>query len=174
MGLDFRGIRVRLQERLERLRVRVVLALLNLMRLIIVKLSPKDQKEKFVAEWETHDQKLGEKWESLHRGALHQSVGLALSQWAGMEELLIGITGLLLRTSEFWKVGTIMYSIASFPVWLGIIDDLFLLEPRYITLKPRWNKLNNRLRGLRRQGIDWHIIRYILEIRRPPRQVTLH
>lgn len=66
-----------------------------------------------------------------------------------MEELLIGITGLLLRTSEFWKVGTIMYSIVSFPVWLGIIDDLFLLEPRYITLKPKWNKLSNRLRGLK-------------------------
>jgi hypothetical protein len=149
MGLDFCGIRGRLQERLERRRVRVVFALLNLMRLIIVKLGPKDQKEKFAAEWATHDQKTGEKWEALHRKALHELVGLALSQWAGMEELLIGITGLLLRTSEFWKVGTIMYSIVSFPVWLGIIDDLFLLEPRYITLKPKWNKLSNRLRGLK-------------------------
>ena|SRR3984893_6979825 len=76
-------------------------------------------------------------------------VGLALSQWAGMEELLIGIAGLLLRTSEFWKVGTITYSIVSFPVWLSVIDDLFLLEPRYIALKPKWNKLSHRLRGLK-------------------------
>ena len=42
-----------------------------------------------------------------------------------------------------------MYSIVSFPVWLGIIDELFSQEPLYSTLKPKWNKINGRLRGLK-------------------------
>jgi hypothetical protein len=145
MGIDFRGIRRHLQRRLERLRVRAALALLNLIKAIVVKLGSQDQKKEFAAEWETHDQETGEKWKSVHRQALFTNVGQALSQWAGMEDLLIGICCLLLRTHEATKVGIILYSIANHPTWLSIIGQLFSQEPRYIILKPRWNKLSERL-----------------------------
>jgi hypothetical protein len=162
MRIDFRGIRMRLQSRLELSRLRATLALLNLTRTASVKLGSQAQKEKFAAEWETQDQEAGEKWKLLHRRALYASVGQALCHWAEMEELLVAIASLLLRTQEFSKVGTIMYSIVSFPVWLSIIDDLFLLEPRYITLKPRWDKLNSRLMGLKttRDRLAHHTIHY--------------
>src|ERR1700730_18778797 len=136
---------MRLQLRLERLRLRASLALLNLLRPIAVKLGSQDQKKEFATEWETHDQDMGEKWRSVHRQALFTNVGLALSQWAGMEDLLVGISCLLLRTHEATKVGIMLYSIANPPTWLSIIGELFSQEPRYITLKPRWNKLSERL-----------------------------
>jgi hypothetical protein len=81
---------------------------------------------------------------------------------AGMEDLLIAITCLLLRTHDANKVGTVMYSIISFPVWLNIIDDLFLQEPLYSSLKPKWNKINNRLKGTReiRDRLAHHTIYY--------------
>jgi hypothetical protein len=161
MGLDFRGIYMRLRLRLERLRLRAALALLNLLQAAAVKLGSQGQKEKFSAEWETHNQEAGAKWKSLHRQALFMNVGLALSQWAGMEDLLVGIASLLLRTHEGAKVGTIMYS-TNFNPWLGIIEDLFSQEPRYITLKPKWNKLSGRLRGLKetRDRLAHHTIYY--------------
>jgi hypothetical protein len=135
--------------RLERLRMRAALALLQLLRPLVVKLGSPAQQKEFAAEWETHDQETDEKWRSVHRQALFANVGLALSQWAGMEELLVGITSLLLRTHEANKVGIILYSIVTFNVWLGIIEELFSLEPRFITLKPKWGKLKGRLSGLK-------------------------
>jgi hypothetical protein len=146
MGLDFRGIRMRLQLRLERLRLRASPAVLHMLAPIIVKLGSQDQKEKFSAEWAAHDQDVGEKWRSVHRQALFTNVGLALSQWAGMEDLLVGIASLLLRTHEGKKVGIILYSIANFGTWLGIIGELFSHEPLYRPLKPKWNKISGRLR----------------------------
>jgi hypothetical protein len=145
MGIDFRGILSRLQQRLERPRLRAALALLNLIRPIVVKLGSQDQREQFAAEWAAHDQEIGEKWRSVHRQALFTNVGLALSQWAGMEDLLVGISCLLLRTHEATKVGIILYSIANHHTWLNIIGELFSQEPRYITLRPRWNKISERL-----------------------------
>jgi hypothetical protein len=162
MGIDFSGIRVRLQLQLERLRLRASLALLNLMRPIVIKLGSQDQKREFVAQWETLDQEMGEKWKSVHRQALFANVGLALSQWAGMEDLLVGIASLLLRTHEGAKVGIILYSIVNFNTWLDIIGELFSQEPRYTTLKPRWNKIRERLRGLKdiRDRLAHHTIYY--------------
>lgn len=149
MGIDFRGLRQRLQLRLERLRTRAALALLQLLRPLVVKLGSPAQQTVFAAEWATHDQEIGDKWIAVHRQALFANVGLALSQSAGMEELLIGIVCLLLRTHDAQKVGTIMYSIISFPVWLRIITELFSQEPRYKTLAPRWRKMQTRLQGLK-------------------------
>jgi hypothetical protein len=162
MGIDFGGIRVRLQVRLERLRLRAALALLNLFQAVTVKLGSQDQREKFAAEWETHNQETGVKWKSLHRQALFTNVGLALSQWAGMEDSLVGIASLLLRTHEGTKVGTILYSIANFHTWLSIIGELFSQEPRYISLKPRWNKISESLRALNdtRVRLAHHTIYY--------------
>src|ERR1700730_16165199 len=107
MGTDFRGIRRRLQRRLELLRLRAQLALLNLIRPIVVKLGGQEHKEQFAAQWTAHDQEAGEQWKSLHRQQLFTNVGLALSQWAGMEDSLVGIARLLLRTHEGEKGGII-------------------------------------------------------------------
>jgi hypothetical protein len=78
MRIDFPDMRRHLRVRLERLRSRAALALLNLLKPIVVKLGSQDQKEKFDTEWETHDQEMGEKWKSLHRQALFTNVGLAV------------------------------------------------------------------------------------------------
>ena len=43
-------------------RLRAALVLLNLLKPLLVKLASQDQREKFAAEWETHDQETGEKW----------------------------------------------------------------------------------------------------------------
>jgi hypothetical protein len=162
MGIDFGDIRKRLRRRLEILRLRAALMSLNLLRPIVAKLGSGKQKVKFAAEWEEHDQAEGEKWKSLHRQALFTNVGLALSQWAGMEDLLVGIASLLLRTHEGNKVGIIMYSIVNFNVWLGVIGELFSQEPLYRPLIPTWNKISERLRGLKdtRDRLAHHTIYY--------------
>jgi hypothetical protein len=116
--------------------------LLNLLNPIVVKLGLQDQKTPQIQ--------------------LLASVRLALSQWAIVEELLVAIISLLLKTRELTKVGTIMYSIISFSVWLAIINELFSQEPLYISLKPKWNKINERLRGLKdtRDRLAHHTIIY--------------
>jgi hypothetical protein len=80
--------------------------------------------------------------------AVFTSVGQALSIWARMEEMLVAIAGLLLDT-RFTKAGAVLYSIINFNVWLSLIDELFVLEPNYNAHKPRWNKISERLRGLK-------------------------
>lgn len=149
MGIDFRSIRKRLQSRLELFRLRVKLAQLDILKALTVKLGSPEHKEEFAAQWETHDQKSGEGLKSTHRWALYTSVGQALTQWAALEDLLVGIACLLLRTHEANKVGIVLYSIVNFNVWLGIIEELFSQEPLYLALKPTWNKLSSRLRGLK-------------------------
>jgi hypothetical protein len=162
MVVGFRGIRVRLQARLERLNLRARLALLNLLQPIVVKLGSPEQRREFAAEWIAHKQKTVEEWKSVHRQALFASAGLALSQWAGVEETLVGITSLLLRTHEGNKVGIIMYSIINFNTQLSIVGELFSQEPLYIALKPKWNKISERLRALKdtRDRLAHHTIFY--------------
>jgi hypothetical protein len=130
--------------------LRGTLVLFNLLRHIIDKLGSHDKTiaAEFDVKHEALNRETGEKFRSLHRQALFESVGLTLSHWAGMGELLVAIASLLLRTHEARKVGIVLYSI-SFNIWLSIIGELFLQEPRYITLKPRWNKISERLRGLK-------------------------
>jgi hypothetical protein len=79
-----------------------------------------------------------------------------------MEEMLVGIAGLLLGRAELSKVGIIMYSIVNFNTWLSIIGDLFAQDTVYITLLPKWNKLSSRLRGLKetRDRLAHHTIYY--------------
>ena len=100
MAFDFGGILKFLQVRIERSRLQARLALLNLLHTALVKLAPPSQREELAAEWETHSQKTGEQWKSLHRQALFTNVGLALSHWAAMEDSLVGIACLLLRTQK--------------------------------------------------------------------------
>jgi hypothetical protein len=148
MRIDFGGISVLLQRRLAILRLRVRRAILNLLRRIVVKLGSEESDEQFAALSKVNDEETVEKLKYQHRQAVFASVGLALSRWAQMEELLVVIASVLLRTHEAKKVGMIFYSIANFPTWLSIVGQLFSQEPRYASLKPRWNKISERLREL--------------------------
>jgi len=78
--------------------MRAALALLNLIKAIVVKIGPQDQRKQFAGEWAAHDKATDEQWRSLHRQYLFMNVGQALSQWAGMEELLVAIASLLLSS----------------------------------------------------------------------------
>jgi hypothetical protein len=73
------------------------------------------------AELEARVQEMTQQSKNHQALALYTSTGQALSQWAGMEDLLVGISCLLLRTHEATKVGIILYSIANHPTWLNII-----------------------------------------------------
>jgi hypothetical protein len=141
MGLDFRGIRWRFRDQLERLYWLSVDAWLAMLRRSVKMLDDKTRQDKL--------QEFSSRLENEHWGVLCISMGQALSAWAKMETSLVGIAGLLLKTSELNKVGIIMYSIVNFNVWLSVIDDLFSQEPLFIQLKPKWNKINNRLRGMK-------------------------
>lgn len=113
------------------------------------------------AELEAQVQELTQQGIKNQAVVLYTSIGHALCHWAAMEDLLVAIASLLLRTHESNKVGIILYSI-NFNVWLNIIDELFLQEPMYITLKAKWNKINSRLMGLKdtRNSLAHHTIYY--------------
>jgi hypothetical protein len=95
MGIDFGGIRRRLQWRLHRLRLRAVDAKIELLRRGFDMLNKEDRIS--VAELEAHYQERIAEWEDRDKKALFTSVGLALSLWAQMEESLVVIAGMLLR-----------------------------------------------------------------------------
>jgi hypothetical protein len=78
---------------------------------------------------------------------LFTAVGRALSVTSHTDENLVAITGMLLRT-KFQMAGVVMYSIINFHVRLNIIDELFSISPHYGSLKPRWNKINEKLRAM--------------------------
>lgn len=79
---------------------------------------------------------------------LFRTVGEALSIWGGLEECLVILFSYLLR-SDWPTAGTILYSVVNFNVWLSIIDDLIAQDEHLKSLKPRWNKIAERLRGLK-------------------------
>jgi hypothetical protein len=162
MRIDFRDIRSRFELWKARQQLRGALALFNLIRPLVIRAGSQEQKEKLVPEWEAFDQEATGRINATHRWALFTSVGQSLSHWAGMEESLVAITTLLLRSHEANKVGIILYSIINFNTWLGIIGELFSQEPLYSPLKPRWNKISERLRGLKdvRDRLAHHTIHY--------------
>lgn len=84
-------------------------------------------------------------------------IGRALTIWATMEESLVCILSILLRT-DLEKAGLILYSTINFNVWLSIIDELFAIDEQFKGLKPRWNKLAARLREVkdRRDSLAHH------------------
>lgn len=87
-------------------------------------------------------------------------VGQALSGWARMEEGLVLVLALLLRTNT-QKSGIILYSTINFNAWLSIIDELFVLDPALISFKPRWNKISERIRRIKdlRDSLAHHSFR---------------
>jgi hypothetical protein len=144
MGLDFRGIFVSLRRRFERRRLRAALTLLLLSRSVIDRLTYKDKA--VAADLEASDPVEAAQQKSRDENQLFAAVGQALSFWAQTEENLVAISGMLLRTT-FPMAGVIMYSIINFHVRLNIIDDLFSISPHYGSLKPKWNKIAQRLRA---------------------------
>lgn len=82
------------------------------------------------------------------RRILYLSVGLAITAWAKMEDHLVGVAALLLRT-PIEKAGTVMYSIINFNAWLGLISDLFEQDEQLKPLKGEWNKISKRIRAIK-------------------------
>jgi hypothetical protein len=154
MAPDFRDIRMRLRWRLEQLYSRAIDAKIEALRRAIEWLRDKTP----VSELEAPVEKFKEQ----HRIALYTAVGQGLSHWAAMEESLIAVVGLLLGTGEAMKIGIVMYSIVNFNAWRSIIDELFFQEPLYTLLKPKWNKINSKLAGLKktRDRLSHHTIHY--------------
>ena len=91
---------------------------------------------------------------------LYLVVGSALTAWATMEEVMVLILALLLRVPDE-KAGLILYSTINFNVWISIIDELFAIDELHASLKPRWNKIAERLRRLKdgRDRIAHHAVR---------------
>jgi hypothetical protein len=119
-------------------------------------------------DWAEHQKtraaEIEEKTKDLFEGsedrALYLVVGTALTSWATMEESMVIIFSMLLRT-DAEKAGLILYSIVNFSVWINIIDELFAIDDLYFPLKPRWNKLVERFRPLKddRDRIAHHAVR---------------
>lgn len=93
--------------------------------------------------------------------AVYNSVGRALSVWANMEESIVRIASFLLETPRD-RAGIVMYSILNFNAWLSIIGELISLDSRYSPLKPKWNKISERLRRLKdtRDRLAHHTIHH--------------
>jgi hypothetical protein len=77
---------------------------------------------------------------------LHYATGRAITTWALMEERLVMVASLLLKTTP-QKTGLIFYSIINFQVWITIITELFELDQEFAPFQRRWNKLFERLRA---------------------------
>jgi hypothetical protein len=94
-----------------------------------------------IAELLATKQREGRRW-------LYAAVGQSLSTWAMIEENLVVIATLLLKTDSD-KAGLIFYSIFNFNTWLNIIGELFRIEADYAKLTSSWNKIARRLRSLK-------------------------
>jgi hypothetical protein len=94
------------------------------------------------------EQEAKELFEKTDDNVLYLVVGSALTSWAAMEEATVFILAKLLRT-EADKAGLILYSTINFNVWISIIDELFAIDDVHSTLKPKWNKLAERMRRLK-------------------------
>jgi hypothetical protein len=157
MGIDFRGIRVRLQVWLQVLRWRLLDAQIKALTRSAEIINDPALVVGVKAQFDEAASKTNEQ----NKWALYTSVGQALSAWAAMEEALVGMAALLLRTSVP-KAGIMMYSIINFQVWLNVIGELFSQDELYAPLKPKWNKIYEKLRAMKDTRDDlahhtvWH------------------
>jgi hypothetical protein len=142
MRLDFRGIRGRLRKEFERRRLRAAIMLLKLADSIAGKITYKDA----IVNTELEARRVDDQKHQADN-ELFLTVGQALSFYANVEEQLVAITALLLRT-KFSMAGLIMYSIINFYVRLNIIGELFSMSPQFTEVKPKWNKIHKRLKEM--------------------------
>jgi hypothetical protein len=91
---------------------------------------------------------------------LFASVGMALTAWSRMEEMLVAFVALLLQTSAE-KAGVIMYSTINFNTWLSLIHDLFDLDETLAKFRSRFDKISEKIRRIkdRRDQLAHHSIR---------------
>lgn len=73
------------------------------------------------------------------------AIGFAISDWSSIEDRLVILVSLLLRTTHV-KAGIIMYSITSFHTWITLIDELFDHDDLSKPKKREWIKFQSRLR----------------------------
>lgn len=78
------------------------------------------------------------------------NVGLAISSWARMEEMLVVIVAMLLRVPNE-KAGLVMYSILNFNSWIEIINVLFELDDQFRPFRRKWSKIGERIRSMKDQ-----------------------
>jgi hypothetical protein len=142
MGLNFRGVGYRLRKEFVRRRFRVAFALMKMTHFIANKIAYEDAIVNSELEARRID---GEK--NAATNELFLTFGQALSFYAKVEEQLVAITALLLRT-RFQMAGLIMYSIINAYVRFNIIDELFSMSPNLIELKPKWQKIHKKLREM--------------------------
>src|SRR5437660_12484812 len=72
-------------------------------------------------------------------------VGMGISFWAAMEEDLVKIVALLMRTSQA-KAGLVMYSIINFYVWINVIDELLAIEGADEEVLTQWRSIAEALK----------------------------
>jgi hypothetical protein len=104
------------------------------------------QKPEHLTEYNAEIGRILDTIESNNVALLHYATGRAITAWALMEERLVVIASLLLRTSPK-KTGLIFYSIINFQVWITIITELFDLDSDFKSFQRRWNKIFERLRA---------------------------
>lgn len=84
--------------------------------------------------------------------SFHAVVGLGISSWALIENLLIRIASVILGAPTE-KTGLVLYSIQNFHSWLNIIDELLAFDAAYGEPKQQWNKISDVLRKLNDQRV---------------------
>jgi hypothetical protein len=129
-----RGLRFKLIK-LEEAKFDACVRAFRLIRNKILDDSDVTDKEERRARFDAEDVEAGAKTTADLETALFTEVGKALSFWASLEEILVGIASLLLSNS-LQKAGVVMYSIINFGTWLGIITELFP-QPRHAVRRHR-------------------------------------
>jgi hypothetical protein len=109
-----------------------------------------------VSELQTDNDKAAE----TRQQELFAAVGMALTAWSRMEEMLVAFVAVLLQTSAE-KAGVIMYSTINFNTWLSLIHDLFELDETQAKFRGRFDKISERIRRIkdRRDQLAHHSIR---------------
>lgn len=74
-------------------------------------------------------------------------VGQSISIWSETEGLVV-IVGALLLGTTVEKAGLAFYSITNFYLWLTIIDELFMFDKDFESLKPAWGEIAESLKKL--------------------------
>jgi hypothetical protein len=121
--------------------------------------------KKLAKDYETHAQELDKQTKAIIAESdehfLFIAIGSALTTWSKLEEGLVHILAILLR-SDTEKSGLILYSIINFNVWISVIDEIFAIDDTLTPLKPRWNKIAARLRELKdgRDRLAHNAVRY--------------
>lgn len=106
---------------------------------------------------DAHMHEIQEKHREIQRGlaetnqkVVFGTVGLAISAWAKMEEILVVMVAMLLRVPNE-KAGLMMYSIINFNSWIDIINGLFDVDDQLRPLKRRWTKISEKIRAIKDQ-----------------------